>query len=252
VRPSIDKAEPEIHVVVHLSGDRTTLCLDSSGAPLFKRGYRTEHGAAPIKEDLAAGILLLSGVPDHRGLVDPMCGSGTFLFEGWMLWNGVAPNTGRTFACQHWLDYDPDCFEAERQRLIDAGKAGAADAPVTGCDIDPEAVRLAGQIRDTHFPDTDIRIQQVSVEQAEAAIPGGLMVVNPPYGKRLGEEEVLPQLYRDIGIAARRLVPGGRLALFTANRKAARQVRLTQDSALTLFNGALEGLLYQYPIRVAG
>jgi putative N6-adenine-specific DNA methylase len=252
IRPSIDKAEPEIHVVVHLGGDRATLCLDSSGAPLFKRGYRLAHGVAPIKEDLAAGILLLGGAPAYAGLLDPMCGSGTFLFEGWMLWNGVAPNLDRSFACQHWLDYDPELFAAEQARLREAAAArSAGPLPFIGCDSDAEVIRLAEAIRLEHFPEADIGFRQAAIADARDAVPGGLMVINPPYGKRLGEEDALPALYREIGEAARRLVPGGRLALFTANRKAARQVRLTPERTLTLFNGALEGLLYQYPIHAA-
>jgi putative N6-adenine-specific DNA methylase len=138
VRPSIDKADPEIHVVVHLQGTKVTLCLDSSGVPLFKRGYRTEHGEAPIKEDLAAGILLLAEAEKHTGLIDPMCGSGTFLFEGWMLVNSVAPNLRRTFACQHWLDYDEAAF-LEEQAGLQARARDRQDWPLIGFDKDAAA-----------------------------------------------------------------------------------------------------------------
>ena len=250
-RPSIDKAEPEIHVVAHLEGSKVTLCLDSSGVPLFKRGYRTVHGEAPIKEDLAAGILLLSDLNQHTGLVDPMCGSGTFLFEGWMLRNQIAPNLNRSFACQHWLDYEPDVFEVEREALERKPTSGAS-FPVVGCDMDPDAVEVVQGIRERHFPEADIRIHTGSFEDLEEAIPGALMVTNPPYGKRLGEEDELPALYRNLGFAARRIIPGGTLSVFTANRKAARQIPLKHDRALTLFNGALEGLLYTYPLRGEG
>lgn len=248
VRPSIEKAEPEIHVVVHLHGTQATLCLDSSGVPLFKRGYRLRHGAAPLKEDLAAGILLLCGEPGHTGLVDPMCGSGTFLFEGWMLRSGIAPNLERTFAFQNWLDYDPGLLEAERDAL---GKAAmpVSDQPLKGFDHDREAIRVAEEIRSTSFPEAPIEFRTTSFQNADAALPGALMVANPPYGERLGTDTDLPQLYRELGFAAKRMVPGGELAVFTTNRKAARQIPLKAAGSLTLFNGPLEGVLYRYPVR---
>jgi 23S rRNA G2445 N2-methylase RlmL len=251
-RPSIDKADPEIHIVVHLQGTKVTLCLDSSGAPLFKRGYRTEHGEAPLKEDLAAGILLLAEADKHRGLIDPMCGSGTFLFEGWMLFNNVAPNLRRSFACQHWLDYDEEAFLEEQAGLQARARTGENSCrPMIGLDKDASALAVARRIREQFFPDAEIEFREAAFQDDPAIIDGGLMVTNPPYGKRLGTEDDLPGLYRDLGNFAKGCVPGGQLAVFTTNRKAARQIRLTQDRALTLFNGALEGLLYQYPVRPA-
>ncbi|MEX0331612.1 MAG: class I SAM-dependent RNA methyltransferase [Puniceicoccaceae bacterium] len=251
IRPSIDKAEPEIHVVVHLDGNKVTLCLDSSGIPLFKRGYRLEHGGAPLKEDLAAGILLLGGLKPGVGLVDPVCGSGTFLFEGWMIQNKVAPNLNRGFAFQHWEDFDEALYLQEKQKLQDA-ELKNGQAIVLGSDIDGEIVRLATGIRDDSFRDSGIEIRHSSFQDLEATVEDGLMVANPPYGERIGSDEDLGPLYKDLGYAAKRVVPGGQLAVFTTNRKAARQIRLKVDQALTLFNGALEGLLYRYSLKKLG
>ena len=250
-RPSIEKAEPEIHIVVHLDGDQVTLCLDSSGIPLFKRGYRQEHGGAPLKEDLAAGILLLCGLKPGTGLVDPVCGSGTFLFEGWMIQHRVAPNLNRGFAFQHWVDYDEALHHREKEKL-EGAVLGGGSAVVLGSDIDGAAVSLASGIRDHSFPDSGIEIRHCALEDLEAVVEEGLMVANPPYGERIGADEDLGQLYRELGFVAKRVVPGGQLAVFTTNRKAARQVRLKVDQALTLFNGALEGLLYQYSLKRLG
>lgn len=251
VRPSIDKADPEIHIVVHLQGTKVTVCLDSSGSPLFKRGYRTEHGEAPIKEDLAAGILLLADADRHPGLIDPMCGSGTFLFESWMLFNNVAPNLRRSFAFQHWLDYDEGGF-LEEQKALQARTRNRLERRLVGIEKDTDSLAVARRIHAEAFPEAAIDFQEGSFQDASLSLKDGLMVTNPPYGKRLGTEAELPGLYRDLGTFAKRSVPGGQLAVFTANRKAARQIRLKQDRALTLFNGALEGLLYQYPVRPAG
>lgn len=248
VRPSIDKAEPEIHVVVHLQGTKVTLSLDSSGLPLFKRGYRTEHGEAPIKEDLAAGILLLAEADRHEGIIDPMCGSGTFLFEGWMLQHNIAPNLGRSFACQNWHDYDESAF-LEEKAALEAKSRPASGCRIIGLDRDASALAIARRIKDQTFPDAGIEFHEAVFQTSDTRIKGGLAVTNPPYGKRLGTEAELPDLYRDLGVFAKTAVPAGQLAVFTTNRKAARQIRLKQDRALTLFNGALEGLLYQYPVR---
>lgn len=250
-RPSIDKQQPDFHVVAHLRGDKVTLCLDSSGQTLFKRGYRTEHGEAPIKEDLAAGILLCSGFGPGQALVDPMCGSGTFLFEGWMISRGIAPNLRRHFAFENWLDYDAQVHEHERAAL-DRPVDPALDQPALfGSDLNPEVVALAESIRRIHFPNAKIQFRCVGVNACAGDYAGGLMVVNPPYGERLGNMDILGQLYRELGLAAKRMVPGGRLSVFTTNRAAARQIRLQQDRSRTLFNGSLEGVLYEYAVRAA-
>lgn len=250
IRPSIDKADPDIHILVHLNGEKVTLYLDCAGAPLFKRGYRTRHGGAPLKEDLAAGILQLCGIGECAGLMDPMCGSGTFLFEGWMIRQNIAPNRDRKFAFQNWQDYRPDLHEAERESLI---KREIADStgPVIGGDMDPEVLDLAKSIHQEHFPHAGIEWHHADVRDLACSVPNGLLVANPPYGERLGKDEELSVLYRELGFAAKRLVPGGRFGLFTANRKAARQVRLKAERALTLFNGSIEGLLYQYSLNKA-
>lgn len=248
IRPSIDKDNPDVHILVHLNGQKVSLYLDSAGSPLFKRGYRTRHGGAPIKEDLAAGILQLCGVENYSGVVDPMCGSGTFLFEAWMLLHKVAPNIERTFAFQNWDDYEPEVHEKEKRALIEAAST-ASGRSVMGSDVDPSAIEIAESIRDQHFPDASISLQVADVCEATHLLENGLTVTNPPYGERMGENEDLGKLYRELAFAARRMTPGGRLGVFTANRKAARQIPFRSEPALTLFNGSIEGLLFQYSLH---
>ena len=248
IRPSIDKGDPDIHILVHLDGNQVTLYLDSAGAPLFKRGYRERHGGAPLKEDLAAGILQLAGIEEAGGLIDPMCGSGTLLFEGWMLMNRVAPNLHRSFAFQNWLDYREDLHLQERERLR-GQECRQTGLPIIGGDLDPLVMELARSLHEEFFPEAPIEWITGDVRDLDRAVPGGLMVTNPPYGERLGKEEDLGDLYRELGYAARRCVPGGKLALFTTNRKAARRVPMRAGQAVTLFNGSLEGLLYPFAVR---
>ncbi|MEY3000287.1 MAG: ribosomal large subunit methyltransferase, partial [Verrucomicrobiota bacterium] len=208
-RPSISKGDPDIHIVVHLQGDRVTLCLDSSGIPLFKRGYRVEHGPAPIKEDLAAGMLLLGEAGAAAGLVDPMCGSGTFLFEGWMLMARRAPNLDRGFAFEHWLDYDPEVHAAQRVYLRE--REVGCDKPVLGWDKDAAVIEQARSIKEAFFAEADIRFTAEPLQQMAVDCAGGLMVANPPYGERMGREEDLGLLYRELGEGSKRVARGGRL-----------------------------------------
>lgn len=250
-RPSIERRGADIHVVVHLHGDEVTLYLDSSGEPLFKRGYRSEHGEAPLKEDLAAGILLLSEGGSHAGLVDPLCGTGTFLFEGWMLAHGVAPNKHRPFAYRNWFGYDADAERRERA-MLEAGEDRDRAYPVIGRDRHPEVLELARSLRDRYFGQSGIQLECGLLQEMEQTVPGGLMVANPPYGERLGRAEDLVALYRDLSWAARQHVPGGALAFFSTNRKAARSIPLKRAWTRTLFNGQLEGLLYAYQMPSGG
>lgn len=246
-RPSIAQRGADIHVVAHLDGDQVTLYLDSSGEPLFKRGYRTEHGGAPLKEDLAAGILWMSGAAERAGLVDPVCGTGTFLFEGWMLAHGVAPNKERAFAFQNWYGYDEEA-EARERRELERRERWDRVYPVVGRDMDEEVVALAQSLRDRHFGESGIELASGRLQEMERTVPGGLLVANPPYGERMGGGEALAGLYKDLGWAARTSVPGGAFSLFTTNRAAARGIPMKRAWTRTLFNGQLEGLLYHYAI----
>ena len=116
-------------------------------------------------------------------------------------------------------------------------------------DVDSKVIELAKSIQEEHFPEAAIEWHDSDFQDLPCELPNALMVTNPPYGERIGRDEELPLLYREIGYAAKRLVPGGRLSVFTANRKAARQIRLKTDSGLTLFNGSIEGLLFQYSLN---
>jgi 23S rRNA (guanine2445-N2)-methyltransferase / 23S rRNA (guanine2069-N7)-methyltransferase len=190
----------------------------------------------------------MAGISDFPGLVDPMCGSGTFIFEGWMLLNKVAPNLNREFAFQHWEDYREDLHVAEREKLV-AEENRREALQFVAIDNDEKVIELAKSIQDEHFPEAKIEWHHESFQDVDCSLATGLMVTNPPYGERLGLSDDLLGLYRDLGFAAKRMVPGGRLAMFTTNRKAAKQIRLKSEEARTLFNGALEGLLYQYNLR---
>ncbi len=249
-RPSIDKRDPDVHVVVHLDGPRVTLCLDTSGVPLFKRGYRVEHGEAPLKEDLAAGILALSGWDGRMPLCDPMCGAGTFLFEGWMRATRRAPNLERRFAFESLFSYDPATHAAEQEAL----RSGIIDPPtgfeLFGCERAPAAVRVMERIHREHFPEAPLRVEEMDFRALQTPPVGCFAVTNPPYGRRLGggrspdgdadSRGDLNRLYRDLGCHLRRIrQDGGSAAVLSAWEDAARTIGLEPTRRFTLYNGAI-------------
>lgn len=241
-RPSIDKGAPDVHVVVHLEGTRVTLCLDTSGIPLFKRGYRTDHGAAPIKEDLAAGIVQLCGWDRTSPLLDPLCGSGTLLFEAWLLASRTAPNLHRGFAFQHISGYDPALHQQEQMALA-ARICPPPGMKLYGIDSDPHMVNLTHRIWQEHFPTAPIVLQTGKFQDKIKQVPPAALISNPPYGERLGDAGLMPGLYADLGKLFRspKLLAGS--GLFTAYAEARAALACKPVKEFTLFNGALEGRL---------
>lgn len=245
-RPSIEKRVPEVHVVVYFQEHEASLALDTSGVPLFKRGYRLDHGEAPLKEDLAAGILSLSGWDRLSPLVDPMCGSGTFLFEAWMMAAGIAPNLERRFGFEKLLDYDAGLHRAEKQRLTSrqSGLKSLEDLELLGLEVDAPTHQTACGIRETFFGRAPIRLENADFRRFDPGPRFRTVVCNPPYGVRIGEEEEIGPLYRALGGFLNRQVVEGCAAIYTANHASATCFGGVPERSIPLRNGALEGRLY--------
>jgi len=244
-RPSVATRDPDIHVVAFAMKDEVTLYLDGAGEPLFKRGYRLEHGEAPIKEDLAAGILQLIGWDGECGLVDPLCGSGTFLFEGFLLANRIAPNLDRDFAFQRWLTFDLPAFRRAKESLRQAERHQTL--PFVGFETDKKTFDILQRIAQRHFPAGAFSLHPQAFQGSGLRIPGAQVVGNPPYGKRLNPGD-LNAVYRDLGAFFQAAAPGGKAALITAALDAAVFVGLPVREKWKLFNGAIECRLFAYEI----
>jgi putative N6-adenine-specific DNA methylase len=245
VRPSIAKDDPDVHIVVHLDQHKVNLCLDTSGVPLFKRGYRLRHGEAPIKEDLAAGLLALSGWDRRSPLLDPMAGSGTLLIEAWMMAAGIAPNLKRRFGFEKLLDYDADLHAREQNALAGVSTPAAAGLELLGLEIDPPTHATALQILGDHFPGAPIRIERADFRAFDPGSQFRTAVCNPPYGIRIGEQEDIAPLYRELGAFLKRHFSGGRAGIYTANHDAAPEFGGDKNDSVALLNGSLEGRLYR-------
>ena len=249
-RPSVDTRQPDVRVHGFINGDHCTLYLDISGAPLYQRGFRQKTVDAPLKENLAAGILRLSGWQPGVALLDPMCGSGTFLIEAAQMALRVAPGARRDFAFQRLRHFDPAAWK----RLLDAARAGEAaveEAGIYGSDISPVAVRatLANLDRAGLLPAVKLRTGDLLDIDAPAA--RGILVSNPPYGERVSDHDELAEFYPLLGSALKRHFAGWNCYLISADTRLPKLVRLTPSRKTPLFNGALECRLYEFRM-VAG
>lgn len=246
-RPSIDLERPGIRLHLLLMGDQATISLDLSGDSLHKRGYRAEKTLAPLKENLAAAIVAVSGWPQLAGpecpLIDPMCGSGTLLIEAALIYGDIAPGLSRhTFGFMAWKGHDRELWE----QLVDealAREAAGSERPwplIIGYDDDPQAIQAARRNLRQAGLDDRIRIKQAELARLTppAATPG-LLVSNLPFGERLLEEDDVSWLYRALGRVVQQRFVGWHLAVFIANAELTDSFGLAWQNRFRLYNGAL-------------
>lgn len=243
-RPSVDKDFPDLRINIHIDRDQVSVALDTSGASLHHRGYRTATNIAPINEVLAAGILLLSGWDGSSDFLDPMCGSGTLLAEAAMIACNIPANINRKeFAFEKWNDWDNDLFD----QIIDAlmKKTREFHHTIIGYDKAPSAVQKAKDNIQNANLDDYVSIIQGDFFDSKKENTGPLqMVFNPPYGERLNIE--LERFYREIGDTLKNNYPNTNAWFITANLEALKFVGLRPSRKIKLFNGSLEARLVKY------
>ena len=249
-RPSVDTRQPDVRIQAFLSHNECSLYVDTSGAPLHQRGFRQKTVDAPLKENLAAGILRLSGWQPGVPLLDPMCGSGTFLLEAAQMALGRAPGARREFAFQRLRQFQPELWQGLLERAR-AGERAVTEMALFGSDISPVAVRatLANLDRAGLLP--AVRLAAGDLLEIEAPAASGIMVSNPPYGERVSDDDELARFYPLLGSALKRRFAGWTCCLISADTRLPRMVRLTPSRKTPLFNGALECRLYEFRM-VAG
>ena len=245
-RPNVDTKDPDLRVNVRLFRNRCTLSLDCSGTPLDRRGYRLDRHEAPLKENLAAALVELSGWDGSVPLLDPMCGTGTIAIEAAMKSLRIAPGILRpNFGFQRWLGFDRPLWD----RLVEEARQGmlaALPAPVYGSDISHSAIAMAHE--NARRAGVGELISLGRSEIAELAPPPGpgILIFNPPYGKRLGEAEALKPLYKEIGDVLKQRCKGYTAYLFTGNLELAKSVGLKAARRIVLYNGPIECRLLKY------
>lgn len=249
-RPSIDTVRPDAKVHLFLDENSATLYLDTSGESLFKRGWRLSKGEAPIRENLAAGLLALSGWDPAQALMDPFCGSGTILIEAAWIALGVPPGIWRPFAferlrghnARHWQDLKDEAHSHIATQL---------DSPIVGYDLD------AGAIEDAHMNleqaglSSDlIRFEVGDACQAQPPARTGWLVTNPPYGERLPQDA--PNLWSDWAQNLKRNYSGWQVNIISSDLDLPRDLRLKPQRRYPLYNGGLECRLFTFEMVAAG
>jgi len=247
IRPNVDTAQPDVRIHAFLEMERFTLYLDTSGEPLFKRGARQIAGEAPLRENLAAGILKLSGWTPDLPLLDPMCGSGTFLIEALQIALGIPPGAQRNFAFEKLRSFD----DVGWSRIKAAAQARPAPNPspaIFGSDLYGEALKLARvNLAAAGFADA-VSLNQANMLEISAPAAEGVLVANPPYGVRTGEQDDLASFYPQMGDALKKKFAGWRAYLFTADMRLPKLIGLSPSKRTPLYNGALECRLYEFRI----
>ncbi|MDP1871550.1 MAG: class I SAM-dependent RNA methyltransferase [Gallionella sp.] len=246
-RPSVDTLTPDVRIHVFIEDEKLMLYLDTSGDPLFKRGVRQNTNIAPIRENLAAGILRLSGWTPGTPLLDPMCGSGTFLIEAVQMSLNIQPGIARSFAFEKLLNFDKPVWQAMKQAAI-AAQLPPKPLEIYGSDLYGDAMKTAWRnLSDAGLSDC-VELNQANILEISAPAEHGIMVANLPYGERMGELDELAELYPKLGDALKRKFGGWTAYLFTADKAILKLMRLSPSKRTPLFNGAIECRLLEYKI----
>lgn len=246
-RPNVATREPGMRIHAFLTADEVTLYLDTSGEPLFKRGARLKAGEAPLRENLAAGILRLSGWKPGVPLLDPMCGSGTFLIEAAQIALGIAPGVGRRFGFERLSNFERDDWQRLREQS-DAGQKDIAPLPIYGSDLYGDVLSAARTNLAAVGLDGAVHLKQANALEISAPVRAGCIVTNPPYGVRSGEQAELEKFYPQLGDVLKKKFSGWTAFIFTADLRLPKLIRLTASRRTPLFNGALECRLLEYRI----
>ena len=246
VRPSVDKRAPDVRVHVHLTAREATVYLDTSGEALFKRGYRRDPEEAPLRENLAAGLLALAQWTPAETLLDPMCGSGTIVTEAALIAANRAPGLARTFGFQKLAWYDGPTWQRTRQAARDRVRAAPASPTIVASDIAPAALaRTSAHLRAAQV-EAFVRVEQADVLTRAAPAPTGLLLANPPYGVRLAEARELEAFYPRLGDALKRRFSGWTAWLFSGDLRLAKLIGLKPEKRTPLWNGAIECRLFAF------
>lgn len=229
---------------VSILKDHVLITLDTTGPSLFKRGYRLEKGGAPLKENMAAALVMLTNWRDDKPFYDPVCGSGTICIEAALIGQNIAPGFNRSFQCEEWEWFDSAVFDKVRD---DADKLADYDKEldIMGTDIDGRMIEIAKKNAEEAGLGDLIQFKQMQLSDFTTTKEYGVIVANPPYGERLGEEESVRQLYREMGDVYRPLTTWSEYIL-TSDLHFEKFYGSRATKKRKLYNGALRTDLFQY------
>jgi putative N6-adenine-specific DNA methylase len=252
-RPSIDRQDPDVRVFAYLDERTVTLYIDLSGEPLFKRGWRADKGEAPLKENLAAGLLALAGWTPEVPLLDPFCGSGTIVIEAATIATRRAPGLNRPFAFERLANFDRAAWRRLKDRAM-AAVDDTATALIVGSDISTRVIeqarvnaKLAGL--DALLGDGRLRLEGCDARTVEPPAEHGMIISNPPYGEQSApRSSTVPKMMGEVGDRLKAVFLGWHAWFLTSDRQLPRQMRLSETRKPVLYNGALECRLFRFEL----
>lgn len=245
-RPSVDIENPDVRVSVHIADTTCTISLDSTGRSLGKRGYKTSQVYAPLSEVLAAGIILLSEWDRETDFIDPMCGSGTIPIEAALIARNIPSGCFREFTFENWNDFDEDLWEKIREEEF--GKICEFEGNIVGYDVDPKAIEISRANAGRADLDDMIIFEKNDFVTGEPKYKLGHIVMNPPYGERLEEDNDMLEFYGELGTKLKHYYEGSDAWIISANLRALKFVGLRPSRKIKLFNGPLECRLQKFEL----
>jgi putative N6-adenine-specific DNA methylase len=250
-RPSVNSSRPDIRIDAFLDATHLTLYLGTTGDSLFKRGFRQSTVDAPLRENLAAGIVQLTGWNGTIPLLDPLCGGGTIPLEAAMIARHIPPGLGRRFAFELFSNFDQALWKTVQTKAREK-QLSASPAPIYASDRDARAVQTAKDQFARAGVAGDIALTQTDLFDLTPPQEPGIIVMNPPYGVRLGTQADLDVFYPKLGAWLKTRCVGWRVYLFTGDLRAPKLIGLAPSKRTPLFNGAIECRLYEFIIVQGG
>ena len=244
-RPDVNPNDPDIRIHGFITEKDLVISIDTSGDTLFKRGFREETNAAPIRENLAAGILYLAGWQPGIPLLDPMCGSGTFLIEAAQMTLNIAPGISRNFAFEKFKDFERDLWLKICEKAVEE-EVDVTELLIFGSDILPDAIEMAKANLENAGLLEAVTLNCSDIIDISAPADNGIIVANLPYGERMGELNELRGLYPRIGDTLKKNFSGWNAYLLSSDLEMPKHIRLSVSKRTPLFNGPLECRLFEY------
>ena len=249
-RPDVDTRNPGVRIQAFLDKETAVFYVDTSGEALNRRGYRRDAGEAPLKENLAAGIVRLTGWLPGEPLLDPMCGSGTIVIEAAMAALAIPPGHARAFGFERLADYDRRAWNEVREAAL-ARRKPVQRLPIFARDRYGEELKKARANLEAAGLADCVELKQADVLDSGAPAESGVMIANPPYGTRLGEDAALAEFYPKLGDTLKKYYAGWRCYIFSGDTRLPKLIHLSASRRTPLYNGPLECRLYEYRM-VAG
>jgi putative N6-adenine-specific DNA methylase len=245
LRPSVNTSDPDITINIHITNDRADVSLDSSGEPLFKRGYRAAQYAAPLNEVLAAGMIMMTGWDGSTNFIDPMCGSGTLSIEAALIGKKIPPGIFREkFGFMQWKDYDEVLFKRLMETMLSPVEM---KGQIFASDISRDAVELTQQNIKKALLEEFIQVNKLDFKDVQPPSEGGLVMMNPPYGERL-KEEGINLFYKSIGDTLKKNFSGYEAWVLSGNPDALKFFGLRPERKIELLNGSIKCKFQKFSI----